>query len=298
MTVALPDAEPRRGRSFRVVSLVFVVLLGIGLAMGFVVYKKYVAYEPRVAAHVPATASAALRVDLTHVMFYEPFRRSIFPLADRFAQGGHSRRERLEEQGIRVNSDVRELAVLFGPAQADWALLVGGRLPRGSSASGLAAVLRSEGRAVDQEGDLFQLPPSGLAFAEASDGVLVLASSREALRLALPVGTPDPVLASGAGGVVIRGGWLPSPLDSLTASFRAGSVVEVSGQAQSSSDASAGEAVLKALFQQLVGNDAPARDAVQRAALSHDSNGIQFRLGLSREAMLGLIEFVGSRAPG
>src|SRR5689334_21763529 len=99
----MAEAPPRRARSFRIVALVFLALLAVGLVAAFVVYMKYVAYEPTVAAHVPESARGAVRVDLLHVMFYEPFRRSMFPLADRFAQGQSARRERLDARGIRVN---------------------------------------------------------------------------------------------------------------------------------------------------------------------------------------------------
>ncbi|MFZ5891425.1 MAG: hypothetical protein ACOY0T_10270 [Myxococcota bacterium] len=293
-----PKSEPRRGRSFRIVALIFMAVLVLGLVAGFIVYRKYVAYEPKVAAHVPAMARAALRVDLTHVMFYEPFRRSLFPVADRFAQGVRSRRERLDALGVRVNSDIREVLALQGPGANDWALVLGGRLPRGLVARSLAAVLREEGRQVKEASGTYSLPETGLAFAEAADGAFVLASSEAALAPALVVGQPDPILAAGSGGVVVRNGTLPPPLGALTASFRAGSTVEIRGRVEASANSPMAEALIRTLLQTIAGSDAAANSAIQGIELTRDSSGIAFRLGLPREAVLGVIELLSQRIPG
>jgi hypothetical protein len=291
------EAPSQSARPFRTVALVFVALLLVGLAAAYVVYKKYVAYEPSVAAHVPASARAAIRVDLTHVMFYEPFRRSMFPLADRFAKGAHSRRELLEERGIRVNSDVREMLALLGPGAGEWALVIGGRLPRGRTARGLAEVLRDEKRDVDEKNGVYTLAGSGLAFGEAADGALVLASSASFLASALPVGAPDAVLSSGSGGVIVRPGVLEAPLNALTATFRAGSVVEVRGRAELSGNAAAAQEALRTLFAALAGADPAAQSAVRSLELSEEASGLGFRLALPREAVLGIIEALAQRVP-
>src|SRR5262245_46257848 len=139
------DATPpesisaRRVVGFRPVAAVFVALLVLGFALGVVVYRRYVAYEAVAARHVPEDVLAAVRVDLTHVMLYEPFRRSIFPLVDRLPEPASEppRRERLEARGVRIGGDVREVVLGVGPLPVDWILIVGGRLPR----TGLGALV-------------------------------------------------------------------------------------------------------------------------------------------------------------
>lgn len=290
------EAPPRRARSFRIVALVFSALLLVGFASAFVVYKKYVAYDPTVAAHFPASARAGVRVDLTHVMFYEPFRRSMFPLADRFAQGKRSRRERLESRGIRVNSDIREILAVLGPGSSEWALVIGGRLPRGATAAGLAEVLREEGRSLAEKNGVYSFPETGLAFAEAPDGALVLASSAAFATTLLPAGVPDAALSSGSGGVVLRAGAL-GPFKALTATFRAGSVVEVRGRAEPSGDAAAAEAALRDLFGKLAAGDEAASAALRSLEFSQEASGLGFRLALPREAVLGIVEALAQRVP-
>lgn len=291
------EAKPRPARSFRVVALVFLALLAVGLAAAFVVYKKYVAYEPTVAAHVPASARAAVRFDLTHVMFYEPFRRSMFPLADRSAQGKSARRERLEARGIRVNSDIREVLGVLGPGPNDWAVVLGGRMPRGSIGAGVAAVLAEEGRRPVENNGVYSLPETGLAFAETSDGALAIASSLTTLASVAPAGVPNQALSSGSGGVVVRPGALPGAPTGLTATFRAGSVVEIRGHAEVE-DTALAEQILRALFASLAGGDRAALSAIRSVEFSKEASGLGFRLALPREAVLGIVEALAQRVPG
>ncbi|HET9932626.1 MAG TPA: hypothetical protein VFQ35_18110 [Polyangiaceae bacterium] len=291
------DASPRRGRSFRIVALVFVALLAVGLVAAFVVYKKYVAYEPTVAAHVPSSARAAVRVDLTHVMFYEPFRRSMFPLADRFAKGQSSRRERLEARGIRVNSDIREVLAVSGPGPGDWALVLGGRMPRGSTSSGVAAVLKEEGRELTEKEGVYTLAETGLAFAESADGAFALASSVNTLASVLPAGVSNPVLSSGSGGLLLRPGTISAAPAGVTATFRAGSVVEIRGRAELENSERA-EADIRSLLGLLAGSDAAAMGAIRSAEFSKEASGLGFRVALPREAVLGIIEALAQRVPG
>jgi hypothetical protein len=290
---------PRQGRSFRSVSLVFVAVLAVGLALGFVVYRKYVAYQPRVSEHVPADATLAVRVDLTHVMFYEPFRRLIFPLADRFGGSGRPRHERLNEKSLRIHSDVRELLFVQGPAPSDWALVVGGRFPRGLIGPGVAAALREEGRQIQDEGDgSYTLTESGLAFAETPGGAFGLASSRARLHGVIPANAPDPILSEGAGGVIVRPGVLPPPFRGVTATFRAGSVVEVRGHAEAAPNSPGSEELLRSLIQGIGSANAESSSALRQLELTSDESGIAFRVGLPREAVLGLVELLSQRIPG
>ena len=293
----MAEAPPRRARSFRIVALVFLALLAVGLVAAFVVYKKYVAYEPTVAAHVPASARGAVRFDLTHVMFYEPFRRSMFPLADRFAQGQSARRERLDARGIRVNSDVREVLGVLGPGPSDWALIIGGRMPRGAIGSGVAAVLKEEGRALSEKDGVYTLTETGLSFAETSDGALALASSVNMLASVAPVGVPNPALTSGSGGLLLRPRALPSVPGGLTATFRAGSVVEIRGHAEVD-DPERVESEVRELLRLLAGSDSAALAAVRSVEFSKEASGLGFRVALPREAVLGIVEALAQRVPG
>ncbi len=217
-----PEGSRKRTR-FRWVAVTFVVLLAIGLAAAVVVYRGFVAYEPVAARHVPKDATFAARFDLTHVMFYEPFRRSVFPLAD---LGSSDRRKRLEAAGLELGGEVREVVVAFGAGENDWTVALGGPLSRRVISTTLAEVLRGEGRRVEERAGIWVVD-GGACFAQASDGALLFAPSEQRLRGVLSPSLSPAPLGQGAGGLLVSGRWLPPPLSSLEGSYRAGSVILV-----------------------------------------------------------------------
>lgn len=288
---------PRVSTRFRWVAAVFFVLLAIGFGLAVVVHDRFVAYDPLVARHVPSGASAFARFDLTHVMFYEPFRRSIAPLATRIAPGsGSDRTKRLEARGVRIMGDVRELLVAFGPAPGDWVVAIGGRLPADSVAPTVAELLREEGRAVTALADGAFQAGSAFFFAQAADSALILASSAERLAQARRTSAAPQELAEGAGGFVLRGPPLTPPLESARGSFRTGSVVAVEGtlnfaRGTSEDDRRAARARLQAL---LAAGHPDVVAALQRSAPKTEEDAAQVSLRLPREAILALAERVAA----
>jgi hypothetical protein len=282
----------RRGQtSFRKVALVFVLLLAVGLAAAFVVHDRYVAYAPVTARHVPADATAVVRFDLTHVMFYEPFRRSIGGVLDGIPADPASanRRARLEARGVRVVGDVRELLVAFGPGPGDWVVVLGGRLPAEGLAAELAEVLRAEGRQLVREGQLFTAEEPEMTFTQAEDSAFVLASSPERARAALPRMAPAAGLSDGAGGLFLRSPAVQPPMRSIQAHFRAGSVVALDGEVTFEDAAPAERAqALSELLARLGGGDPVVRAALERSSPTFEDDQARISLRLPREAVEAL----------
>lgn len=272
------------GRPFRVVAAVFLGLLVVGLGLGLVVYQKYVAYVPTVARHVPADASMAARIDLTHVMLYAPYRSSIMPLVDRGGPSASGRGARLAARGVRLGADVRELLVALGPGPGEWVLVVGGQLPSGLGET-LRAVLEEESRVAEpRPGERFFLPPNGPWFAQAADNAFVLASSEGRLSQSLPVREVDAELSRAAGGVFLSRAWLGAPFKSVRASFRAGSVVAADISADFT-DADSGRAALRALLDSLAELDPTLTIPVQSAEIHPTATGVTLRLNFPKEAV-------------
>jgi hypothetical protein len=290
-------SSSRKGLPFRWVALVFVGVLSIGLALGFAVYRTYVAYEPTTAHHVPPDATLVARFDLTHVMLYEPFRRSIFPLVDT-GPGGAGRRERLSTRGIRVGSDVREVLLALGPQPRQWLLAVGGRLPRSQVDLVLASVLREEGRLIDVRSGVYLLPETGVAFAQAADGTLLIASSEPRLRSALAHRSVTLPIAGASGGFWIAGSWLgdPPPVSSLDGQLRAGSVVEVKANVRVQSKPADAQAAARALLERFAALDPALAEAARTAQIEPSEVGAAARLRLPRPAVERLAALAATRA--
>lgn len=282
---SVPSEKSPRGQPFRAVAFVFLGLLVVGFGLGVVVYKKYVDYVPTASRHVPADATVAARIDLTHVMFYAPYRTSIMPLADRGSPAASSRAERLAAHGVRLGADVRELLVALGPAPGDWVLVVGGQLPKSGLAETLSSVLKEESLMAEaRSGGSFFVAPSGPWFAQAADGAFVLSSSEARLHEALPVREVDVDLSQAAGGLYLSQAWLGTPIKSLRASLRAGSVVAADVNADFANPKS-GQVALQALLDSLAKLDPLLMAPVQSTQLHPTATGVSFRLNLPKEAV-------------
>jgi hypothetical protein len=296
-----PLTSPQGGRTasprtFLQVALVFCALLAVGLVFALVVYRKYVAYEPSVARHVPPDAGIALRIDLTHVMFYEPFRRSIMPLAEHGGPVEPPRHQRLAEHGVRLGADVRELLLALGPGRGDWALVVGGQLPKTGLSESLADVLRAEGQTIDvQAGGIHNLRSSGLAFAQAADGAFVLGSGEARVRAALPVRAVDTALTEGSGGARVLGSRLGPGWQDLRVSLRAGSVVAADIHADFT-DPRGGREALTGLLRQAASLDATLVHPVESAVRTPTATGESLRVHLPKESVEALSRWLAARA--
>jgi hypothetical protein len=247
---------------------------------------------------VPVGATFVVRADLTHVMFYEPFRRSIFPLVDSFGPQKPSRRERLSALGLSVNADVREVLFALGPAEGDWIAAIGGHLPRSGAAKALADVLGREGQRVERAPQGYAVPAASLVFDETADGVLLLGSSFARLDSARPASDDSAVLGLGAGGLSIAGGRLPAPLRALHANFRTGSVVGVNGEVSFQGEPALAERQLRGLFGSVSALDKALVEPLNQAEFSMDSSRVAFRVSLPRQAVERLAALAAGRLPG
>lgn len=289
-----PPEKPGVRQPFRAVAAGFLVLLAVGFGLGVLVYKKYVAYPPTAAQHIPSDALLAARIDLTHVMLYAPFRSSIMPLADRGDSAAAGRGQRLAAHGVRLGADVRELMLALGPASGDWVLVVGGQLPRRGLAETVRAVLQEESRTIEARGGVFFLAPNGPWFGQAPDGSFALASSESRLRAALPIRPVDQELAQAAGAVFLSGAWLGAPFKSVRANLRAGSVVAADVRADFTDPASGGPA-LRALLDSLAKLDPTLMIPAQSVEIHPTATGASFRLNLPREAVERLASLTAER---
>ena len=268
--------------------MAFVALLAIGMAAAVVVYRSFVAYEPVAAQHVPKDATSVARFDLTHVMFYEPFRRSVFPLAD---LGSSDRRKRLEAAGLELGGEVREVVVALGADMSDWLVALGGPLSRREISATLAEVLRGEGRRVEELGGVWAVE-GGPYFAQASDGALLFASSEQRLRGVLSASPGPALLGQGAGGLEVSGRWLPPPLTRLEGSYRTGSVILVQLSAEAEGPAPVREAALRQLLDRMGALDPALADVAKQAVIRNENGRVTTELSLSNSAAETLAERV------
>jgi hypothetical protein len=210
----VPDDDVKRDRSgglsFLVVGGVFAVLLALGVSLGVYIHGRYVAAERIVARHLSPDAAFIVRWDVEKVTTFEPTRRFLLPLFD---AGGHpkpaeSRTKRLERAtGLSLGRDLRELAFVAGPGADDWALVIGGSFPKTDLVTQAETLLARESWRWVRTGADRLTAPEGVAFGQASDGALVLASSPASLGRVLPVSPEVPsVPRTGAGALVARPG--------------------------------------------------------------------------------------------
>lgn len=164
------------------------------LLVAYLSYRRFLHYERRAIEHVPAGAELALRVDLEQVVLFEPVRRHLLPLVDRALLGAAppappSRLARLREAGVNLGMDLREAVFARVQPGDGWSLALGGIFGSEPLLPRIEAVLRAEpGARLRAEGAMLVLEPSGVALAQAEDGVLILASDPALLARALAPG--------------------------------------------------------------------------------------------------------------
>lgn len=217
--------ERSGGRSFRLVWAGLIALFFLFCGVGWHLWQRFLRFERVVAAHVPADAALAVRVETEHRVLFDPTYKQLFPLIDRAFAGARtaslpSRRERLERRGgLALAAELRE--VLYArTAGGDWLVAIGGRFPKVGVGPALASVFADEGLVVSEyTPGAWQLP--GAVFAQASDGAVLFASSRGTLASSLAPGDGAARLGlpgEGAGALAFRG-------DALGAAGAAGSPI-------------------------------------------------------------------------
>lgn len=215
---------------------VFVVLLALGLSLGFYIHGRYVAAERVVARHVTRDAALVVRWDLEKVTTFEPTRRFLLPLFDatRTPQPGESRTERLKDAtGLSLGRDLREVAFVLGPGAEEWAVVLGGSFPKTDLVAASERLLLDEGWRWSRAGSDRLIAPEGVALGQAKDGALVLASGPPALARALPASSDELVVPrTGAGTLIARVGQPGFPASARAIIEPLGELTELRVQAE------------------------------------------------------------------
>jgi hypothetical protein len=163
------------------------------IATAVIAYRHFLHYERRAIEHVPPGAELGLRVDLENVVLFEPVRKNLLALVDRVplaagepAADTTPRRERLRAAGLNLGFELRELVVARMPG-GGWVLALGGLFASRPVLDDIARVLEDEpGVHLRSEPPLLIAEPSGVVFARADDGVLLVGSGSEVTVRALP----------------------------------------------------------------------------------------------------------------
>ncbi|HTQ05612.1 MAG TPA: hypothetical protein VMI54_17235 [Polyangiaceae bacterium] len=232
-----PALVPDRGGalSFPVVSAIFGTLLVLGVALGLAIHRSYVGFARVVAYHVPPDVTLALRWDIEKVGLFEPTRRFLLPLLDEVhppppapstapeprspliallpstgpvkATPPGRRDSFAAESGSMIGRDLREVLVLFGPADGDWAVVLGAAFPKGDMVAAVARTFEKEGWPWRDLGKGRLASPGGAAIGRAEDGAFVIASSVARLDAVLPVRELSAeIQRTGAGSLRLEGG--------------------------------------------------------------------------------------------
>lgn len=166
-------------------------------------------YEALARHHVPGNAQVVVRLELAELALYAPIREKLLPaLEERLAQpaagqAGKSLRERVDDAtGVDLGRDVREV-VLATVEGREWVMIAAGKIPRGRFVAGLARVLEEEKVEGYQRVDELLVGPDGLAVGQSEDGALLVGTSVNVVRAALPIESGSPTLVLPEGPLVV-----------------------------------------------------------------------------------------------
>jgi|GEM_PF-1378889 len=208
----MSPTDRRGGLSHRAIFSVFAIAVALGVSGGAFLYTRFVGFTRVAASHVPATFSAAVRVDVEQVILFEPVRRSLFPLLNELPTPSTKeapRVRRLEsEAGVQLAIDLREL-LLSWDNTGNWLGVIAGKFPSQRVAQAVAAEYASSTQQA-----IFPLRLAGavaafqltreLTLAEAVDGALLLGNRKGVELGLLAAGHLLPI--EGPGALVISGG--------------------------------------------------------------------------------------------
>jgi hypothetical protein len=209
------STEERRGISFRKLAWAGVIFTALASVGAWVAYAQLVHYRRCAVEHLPPETQLVARLDVEQVVLFEPVRRHLIPLIDRLPLGSATANTEAEprltrlrrDAGLNLGLDLREVLVATTPG-GRWVLVLGGLFRHGL----VPAIERElQGEAASgwrRVGDALEFTPSGAAFAQATDGALLLASSRALLDASLPSSARFRELGlerEGAGSALIAG---------------------------------------------------------------------------------------------
>jgi len=204
--------DRRGGLSHRAIFSALAIAVALGVYGGALLYTRFVSFTRVAASHVPATFSAAVRVDVEQVILFEPVRRSLFPLLNELPTPSTKeapRVRRLEsEAGVQLAIDLRELLLGWDNA-GNWLGVIAGKFPSQRVAQAVAAEYASSIKQPISPLSLagavaaFQLTRE-LTLAEAVDGALLL-GNRKGVELGL-LAEGHLLPKEGPGALAISGG--------------------------------------------------------------------------------------------
>lgn len=159
---------------------VFAFLVGsliLSFGFGYFVYVRFVRYEPRAEAFLPADAELFASIDVEQGVVYEPFRRHFFELLEAGRMGPESRLKHFERKTtIELGVDTRELALAFGPDHT-FTVSIGGLFRQDGVVRGTARMFEEEGLVVDVAPDERFVQVGRAFYFSAPEGVLLLTAN-------------------------------------------------------------------------------------------------------------------------
>lgn len=178
----------RTGLPFSAVAAAIAVLGVVFFGSIVLAYYRWVHHDRYAAHHLPSDSVAAIRIDVSQAVLYEPVRKHLFPVAADLlasASDGASIEAFEARTGIK-RADLREIVFGRGPAPADWVLVLGGLFPDAVLASLGDFLMVGDGSSWKRGPGGRLLHASGIAIGQADDGCLIVAASEGRLALAVP----------------------------------------------------------------------------------------------------------------
>ena len=192
----MASTEERPAISFRKLAWAGVIFTALASAGAWLAYARLVHYRRCAVEHLPPETELVARLDVEQVVLFEPVRRHLVPLIDRLPIGAAPSIAQAEarttrwrrEAGLNLGLDLREVLLATAPG-GRWVLVLGGLFQQGLVPA-IAGELTGEGATGwRRAGDALEFTPSGVAFSQARDGALLLASDRALLEATLPSST-------------------------------------------------------------------------------------------------------------
>jgi hypothetical protein len=193
----MASTEERREISFRKLAWAGLIFTALASAGAWVAYARLVHYRRCAVEHLPPETELVARLDVEQVVLFEPVRRHLIPLIERLPLGSgpaaataeaEPRMARLREAGLNLGLDLREILVATAPG-GRWLLVLGGLFRQGLVPAIERELTGEDATGWRRVGAALEFTPSGAAFAQASDGALLLASDRALLETTLPSST-------------------------------------------------------------------------------------------------------------
>lgn len=223
-TAGLASPPPKKSR----ILTYLLTLITVSIVGPLVFYLVFWRFEPTAQFHIPGGTTIAVRFDARELYLFRPFREQILPILSG-ASSDPMKPSKLDqirsETSVDLGTDLREV-ILATSDGTSWVAIAGGRFLRGVRRGG--RYIDGCERAMEKEpaygdwvaaGDVLS-GPRGVAIAQADDGTLLLATSADLARAALPA-TDDYrelwLASSGAVSFAVQRGALEHVAESLRA---------------------------------------------------------------------------------